>query len=102
MNNKNKGTVMQIVRVKTNLSEEEMLTIARDREPQFRAIPGIIQKYYVKLAEPGMYGGIYIWYSRESLQKFRDSELAKTIAKAYEAVEPPLVEVVDIMFRLRE
>jgi hypothetical protein len=58
MNNKNKGTVIQFVKVKTKLSEEEMLEVAREREPQFKAIPSIIQKYYVKMNEPGIYGGI--------------------------------------------
>ncbi|WP_167605317.1 YdhR family protein [Maribellus sediminis] len=92
---------MQIVRLKTKLSEEEMLKIAHEREPQFMAIPGLVQKYYVKMGNPGEFGGIYIWDSRESLTEFRQSELAATIAKAYGAIEPPSVEIVDIMFDLR-
>jgi heme-degrading monooxygenase HmoA len=101
MNNKKKGTVMQIVRIKTNLSEEEILTIAREREPQFKAIPGLVQKYYINPDAPGEYGGVYVWESRESLAEFRQSDLAATIAKAYEATEPPSIEIVDIMFSLR-
>lgn len=51
---------MQIVKLKTELSEEEMLKIAKEREPQFKAISGIIQKYYVKREGPGnMEGYIY-------------------------------------------
>ncbi|WP_167615328.1 antibiotic biosynthesis monooxygenase family protein [Maribellus sediminis] len=101
MNNNGKGTIMQIVRLKTKLSEEEMLKIAHEREPLFKAIPGLVQKYYVKMGNPGEFGGIYIWDSRESLTEFRQSELAATIAKAYGATEPPSVEIVDIMFDLR-
>lgn len=97
-----KGTIIQIVKVKTELSEEEMLKIAKEREPQFKAIPGIIQKYYVKLNEPGIFGGIYVWDSLESLNSFKESDLAKTISKAYKAVEPPSIEIVDIMFQLRD
>ena len=95
------GTIVQMVRIRTKLSEEELLKIAHEREPQFKAIPGIIQKYYVKLDGEGHYGGIYIWDSAESLAAFKESELAKTIAQAYQAIEPPSVEIVDILFQLR-
>ena len=96
------GTVMQIVRLKTELSDEEMLTKAREREPQFEALPGLVQKYYIKLGNPGEYGGVYIWDSAESLKEFKESELAATIPKAYKAIEPPAIEIVDILFQLRE
>ncbi|MCK5280384.1 MAG: hypothetical protein KAK04_17640 [Cyclobacteriaceae bacterium] len=102
MDKKSKGTIMQIVKLKTELSEEEMLKVAKEREPEFKAIPGIIQKYYVKLGGRGEYGGVYIWDSAESLKEFKESELAATIPKAYKAIEPPSVEIVDIMFELRE
>ncbi|WKK67090.1 hypothetical protein [Lutimonas zeaxanthinifaciens] len=48
-----------------------------------------------------MYGGIYVWDSPESLQSFRNSDLAKSIPEAYEIVEAPNVEIMDIMFQLR-
>ena len=77
------GTIMQIVRAKTELPEEEFLRIAKEREPQFEAIPGLIQKYYIKTKTPGEYGGVYIWDSMESLNKYKESDLAATIGKAY-------------------
>lgn len=102
MQEKKKGRIMQIVKLKTELSEEEMLKIAKEREPQFKAISGIIQKYYVKREGPGEYGGVYIWDSLESLERFKKSELAATIPTAYKVVETPVVEIIDIMFELRE
>lgn len=96
------GTIMQIVKIKTKLTEVEFLKRAREREPQFKAIPGIIQKYYVKLGSEEGYGGVYIWDSAESLKTFKESKLAATIPKAYEAIEPPSIEIVDILFQLRE
>lgn len=95
------GTIMQIVKAKTELSEEEFLRIAREREPQFKAIPGLIQKYYIKTNHPGEYGGVYIWDSMESLNEYRESDLAATIGKAYNTTEPPSIEIVDIVFELR-
>ncbi len=94
--------IVQFVRLKSALNEGVLLERAREREPQFRAIPGLLQKYYVKMEAPGTYGGIYIWDSRESLMSFKASELAASIPAAYEVIEAPDVEVIDVMFRLRE
>ncbi|TNE59084.1 MAG: hypothetical protein EP344_09250 [Bacteroidetes bacterium] len=95
------GAIMLIVRIKTNLSKEELLKRAHEREPQFAALPGLLQKYYIELG-PQEYGGVYIWDSMESLAEYRASELAATIPKAYEATAPPSVELVNILFSLRD
>jgi len=76
--------IVQFVRLKSDLPEEELLKRAQERKPQFEAIPGLVQKYYVKIGEEGQYGGIYVWDSLESLVTFRESDLANTIAEAYE------------------
>ena len=94
--------ILQIIKLKSNLPEEELLKRAKSRAPQFKAIPGLLQKYYVRLGEEGHYGGIYVWDSPESLQAFRASELAAGIPKAYEITEAPNIELMDILFQLRE
>ena len=50
--------ILQIIRLKSNLPEEELLKKAKEREPHFKAIPGLLQKYYVKTSDTGEYGGI--------------------------------------------
>lgn len=94
--------VVQIVKLKSGLSEEELLVIAKDRASRFRAIPGLIQKYYVRLSEPGVYGGVYVWDSRESMQAYIKSDLAATIAQAYKGIGAPNVEISEVLFQLRE
>lgn len=94
--------IVMIVKIKSALSEDEMLKIAKQREHEFKAIIGLVQKYYVKMKDPGIYGGVYIWDSMESLKKFRESELAATIPVAYQAIEPPHIEIMDLMFPLRD
>jgi heme-degrading monooxygenase HmoA len=94
--------IIQFVRLKSELSEEDLLKTAREREPQFAAIPGLLQKYYVKLGQPGEYGGIYVWDSKESLQSFMESELAASIPQAYKVIEAPDIEIMDVLFQLRE
>ena len=94
--------ILQIVKLKTDLSEEELLRIAHERAPQFRAIPGLIQKYYVRRARPGEFAGVYVWDSAESLAAFRESELARSIPEAYRVVEPPEIEIGEVLFPLRD
>ena len=94
--------IIQIIKLKSGLTEEELLNIARERQPKFQALPGLIQKYYVKLDQPGHYSGIYVWDSMESLQSFRKSELAASIPEAYKLLEAPQIEVMDLLFQLRD
>lgn len=94
--------ILQYVKLRTTLSEEELLGIAHERAPEFRAIDGLVQKYYVRREAPGEFGGVYIWDSVESLEAFRESSLARTIAEAYQVTEPPEVEIAEILFPLRE
>ena len=93
--------ILQFVKLKSNLPEEELLSKAKERKPEFEAIPGLLQKYYVKMNEPGNFGGIYVWDSAESLKAFKESNLAKSIPEAYKVVEAPEVEIMDILFQLR-
>jgi heme-degrading monooxygenase HmoA len=95
------GRIIQIIKLKTSLKEDEVLKIARERVPQFKAIPGLIQKYYVKVSPPHHFAGIYIWDSMESLQAYRESELAASIPQAYKLIEAPEIEILDVMFELR-
>ncbi|KFB01344.1 hypothetical protein IA57_05825 [Mangrovimonas yunxiaonensis] len=87
--------------MKSKLPEEDILDRANERKPEFEAIPGLLQKYYVKMAGEGNYGGIYVWDNKESLIAFKASDLAKSIPQAYKVVEAPNVEIMDILFQLR-
>jgi len=94
--------ILQIVKLKTALSEDDLLTIAQERAPRFRAISGLIQKYYVRRQGEGEFAGVYLWDSMESLTAFRESDLAKSIPAAYRVVEPPVIEVGEVLFPLRD
>ena len=94
--------IMQIVNLKSPLSEDELLSQAHERAAQFREVPGLIQKYYVKGPGDGEYAGVYIWDSSDSLASFRESELVKSIPAAYQLSEPPAIEIREIMVPLRE
>ncbi|MEZ4971651.1 MAG: hypothetical protein R2814_18680, partial [Flavobacteriaceae bacterium] len=92
--------ILQFVKLKSKLSEENILDKANKRKPEFEAIPGLLQKYYVKMDGEGNYGGVYVWDSKESITAFKESDLAKSIPQAYEVVEAPTIEIMDILFQL--
>ena len=94
--------IIQFVRLKSSLDETALLHKAREREEQFKSLPGLVQKYYVKLSNDGEYGGIYLWDSIESLNRYRQTDLAKSIPEAYQVSEAPDIEVMKLLFKLRE
>ena len=94
--------IVQFVQFETSLTEQEAMAIAQERAPTFRAIPGLVQKFYLKLGKPNHFGGFYIWKSREDMLAYRESDLAKTIPSAYKVIGTPDVEIYDMLFPLRE
>lgn len=93
--------ILQIIKLKSDLTEEELLKRAKERESNFKSISGLLQKYYVKTSEEGEYGGVYVWDSVESLQAYQQSDLAKSIPSAYSIKQAPDIEMMDIIFQLR-
>jgi heme-degrading monooxygenase HmoA len=94
-------TIMLIVRgLKSDLPYEELERRYKERMPQFREVPGLVQKYYSVDESTGEWAGIYLWDSEESLAAYLESDLRKTIPSAYELTEPPRVErfpIVDVL-----
>ena len=90
-----------LVKFKTPLTLEEVMDVAQSRIEEFRALPGLLQKYYLHELASGEIAGLYLWDSREAFDEYRDSELRKTIAAAYQAEGEPRIEVFDIIETLR-
>ncbi len=95
-------TYAVMVRLQTELDRAEIERIMKERAPEFRALEGLVQKYYLDGAEPGTYGGFYLWRSLDDVVEYRESELAATIAAAYECVGTPQVDVFEIITPLRD
>ena len=93
--------IIQTVKLKSALSETEIQRVMEERAPQFRALPGLLQKYYLRDSKTGEIGAVYIWDSEESLRAYRQSNLARTIASAYQAVEQPRIEIFETILTLR-
>ena len=93
--------IMLIVRgLKSELPRQEFERRYKERLPQFRNVIGLIQKYYAYDDSTGEWAGIYLWDSDESLARYLESDLRKSIAAAYELTEPPRLErfpIVDVL-----
>ncbi len=87
------------VKVTSELASEELERRMLERRPQFEQVPGLVQKIYGKEGATGAYCGIYFFEDEAALAAFRDTELAKTIPDAYEAVEIRR-EVFDLLYPL--
>jgi hypothetical protein len=87
------------VRVSSNLDTEELIRRVEERRPRFREVPGLVQKIYGRDPASRDVCGIYFFESEDALAAFRDTELARTIPAAYEAIDVRR-EVYEVLFPL--
>ncbi|HCT76118.1 MAG TPA: hypothetical protein DGG94_14795 [Micromonosporaceae bacterium] len=87
------------VRIKSGLDAREFERRLLERRPRFREVPGLLQKIYGRDEATGDVCGIYFFVNLEALAAFRETELARTIPTAYEAVDLRR-EVYDVLYPL--
>jgi heme-degrading monooxygenase HmoA len=92
--------IVRIVRFRSRLSEEKVLSTYRDRSARYRKVPGLRQKYYLHFPETSEYGAVYVWDSPEALSQFNDSDLARTIPDAYQVEGTPGTESAEVVLAL--
>lgn len=92
--------IIQLVRYKSGLADEEVLEQFDARSGRYREVPGLLQKYYVRFPETGEHGGVYIWDSEASLRRWRKTNLAGTLAETYKVEDEPHSELLDVVLVL--
>lgn len=93
--------IVQIVRFESRLKDKDVLATYEARAPRYRALPGLLQKYYLRFPETGEHGAVYLWESESALKAFRDSELARTIPDAYAVRGEPEIRIAELVMTLR-
>ena len=88
------------VRIKSRLKFEELERRLLERKPGFLEVPGLVQKIFGHDPASGDLCGIYFFESREALDAYIATELAKSIPDAYEATDIRR-EVFEELYRLR-
>jgi hypothetical protein len=89
------------VRAKSGLSPDALDRQLLERKPRFREVPGLVQKMYGKDPATGAVCGIYFFKDQESLTAFQKSELAQSIASAYEVTEIRM-ETYELLYALHD
>jgi len=69
------------VRFRSKLTLDQVMKIMDERSPEFRALEGLHQKYYLQDAATGKHAGLYLWESKEALTAYRDSELRASLSE---------------------
>jgi len=92
--------IAQIVRFKSGLADEQVLALYEARAPQYRALKGLKQKYYLRFRQTNEHGAVYIWESEAALKEFRQSELGQTISSAYEIQGVPDAQIAEVVMTL--
>lgn len=64
-----------------------------ERSALYRDMPGLVSKAFLYNPELRLYGGNYVWQSRDDFERFRDSD---TFRKAKERFGEPQVEISEI------
>jgi hypothetical protein len=72
---------------------EEVLELVKKRADSYRHVKGLLQKLWIRDEASGHVGGIYIFDSRDSLEAFQNSSLAKGIGNAYKIEGSPTKRV---------
>jgi hypothetical protein len=93
--------IVSIVRFRSRLSPEAVQAAYEERADGYRAVPGLAEKIYLRFRETGEFGAVYVWESAEALERFRGSELARTIAAVYGVEGHPRVELADVALVVR-
>jgi heme-degrading monooxygenase HmoA len=93
--------IITIVRFTSGLRDDEVLRLYESRAPQYRQVPGLLQKYYLRYRETGEHGAIYVWDSEAALAAFRDSALGRSIGDVYRVQGEKTTEVCEVVLALR-
>ena len=92
---------MLLVKFHSGLDDTAVAALLEERLPLFRAVPGLIQKYYAREESTGDYVGCYLFESKQALLDYRSSELAKSIPPTYAVEGTPRIELLEVLFPLR-
>jgi len=82
-----------LILFRSELPQEEVIRNFKERANKYREVRGLVQKYYLHDESSGEFGGMYLFDSKENLDAFRNSDLAKSIGAAQKTLEPPTRKV---------
>ncbi|TCP23772.1 putative monooxygenase ydhR [Scopulibacillus darangshiensis] len=88
------------MRFKSNKSPEELEQLSEEGFSKFRALKGLIEKYYIKNEETGEVGGIYLWENEKDLMEYIEGPIVKSLPERFGLEKPPSLEILDVTYTL--
>ena len=78
-------------------SFDEMIKLSETREDLYKKVPGLQQIVYMKDERTNQAGSILFFDDEESLNAYRVSDLVKSIPEVYDLIQPPEVQIFDLI-----
>jgi hypothetical protein len=63
-----------------NVDEAQYERLCDEVAPAFAAVPGLTSKIWIKNSDTGTYGGVYVFETRDALNRFQESDLFRGLA----------------------
>lgn len=82
-------TAMVQFRLPKPLTREEAREVFLSTAPKYRAVAGLIRKYYLLFEDGATAGGVYLWQTRADAERLYSEEWRQFIRDKYGA--PPTV-----------
>lgn len=93
--------MMTVSGLKSELDAAALTKRYEERMSAYRAVPGLLQKYYCYDEANDEWAGVHIWESRDAMNAFVGTELQVSIPTAYQLINKPVVTIVEIVDVLR-
>lgn len=78
-------------------SFDEMIKLSETREDLYKKVHGLKQIVYMKDERTNQAGSILFFDDEESLNAYRVSDLVKSISEVYDLIQPPEVQIFDLI-----
>jgi heme-degrading monooxygenase HmoA len=92
--------IVRIVRFRSGLKDEDVVSAFESRTARYRDVDGLRQKYYLRFPQTGEFGAVYVWDSQKALDRFHESELARSIPDVYRVDGEARGEVAEVLLSL--
>lgn len=94
--------IVSVVRFRSRLPDDDVRSLFEQRADHYERVPGLVEKLYLRFRDTGEFGAVYVWDSEESLARFRESGLARSIRSAYEVDGDASTELADVELVVRQ
>lgn len=82
-------TVINTIRLRKPVTQEEARTIFLSTAPKYRNVPGLLRKCYIRSEDGWTVGGIYLWNSRAEAEAMYTAQWRAFVRDKYGA-EPSI------------